>query len=188
MQPHGRPILGEFVVSSILAEEPAILWRHAVSPSGVNREFRPLLRMTFPSDISDLTAAWQPGERLFRSWLLLAGVVPIDYDDLVLEEVDPGRRADRLRRSSARRSRPRAAVSRAIHSTIPAGVGARATHRARPRRLASHRSRALRAAAALALRGLSPRLQGGVPMAPPQPPQSIRRSGCLTSRCHQQLR
>jgi len=48
--------------------------------------------MTFPPDISDLTAAWQPGERRFRSWLLLAGVVPIDYDDVVFEEVDPGRR------------------------------------------------------------------------------------------------
>jgi hypothetical protein len=48
--------------------------------------------MTFPSGISDLTAAWRPGERLFRSWLLAAGVVPIEYDDVVLEEVEPGRR------------------------------------------------------------------------------------------------
>lgn len=84
--------MGEFVVSSTLAAEPAALWRHAVSPSGVNREFRPLLRMTFPSDVRDITAAWHPGERLFRSWLLLAGVVPIDYDDLVFEEVDRGHR------------------------------------------------------------------------------------------------
>jgi len=48
--------------------------------------------MTFPPNVSDITTAWQPGKRLFRSWLLLAGVVPIDYDDVVLEEVDPGQR------------------------------------------------------------------------------------------------
>lgn len=48
--------------------------------------------MTFPSGISDLTAASRPGERLCRSWLLLAGVVPIEYDDIVFEEVEPGRR------------------------------------------------------------------------------------------------
>jgi hypothetical protein len=64
----------------------------------VNREFRPLLRMTFPQGISDLTAAWKPSERLFRSWLLLAGIFPIDYDDVVFEEVEPGRRF--LERSS----------------------------------------------------------------------------------------
>ena len=84
--------LGEFVVSSNLGAGPEVLWRHAVSPSGVNRELRPLLRMTFPSGISDLTDSWRPGERLFRSWLLVAGVVPIEYDDVVFEEVEPGRR------------------------------------------------------------------------------------------------
>ena len=84
--------MGELVISSTLAAEPAVLWRHALSPSGVNREFRPFLRMTFPSDIRDLSAAWQPGECLFRSWLLFAGVVPIDYDDVVFEEIEAGRR------------------------------------------------------------------------------------------------
>ena len=48
--------------------------------------------MTFPSGISDLTGSWRPGERLFRSWLLAAGFVPIEYDDVVFEEVEPGRR------------------------------------------------------------------------------------------------
>ena len=90
--------MGDFVVSSMLSTPPDVLWRHAVSPAGVNREFRPLLRMTFPADISDFTAAWQPGERLFRSWLLLGGLLPIEYDDLTLAEVEPGRRF--LERSS----------------------------------------------------------------------------------------
>jgi len=92
MRPNTEYDPGEFTVSSTVAAEPAALWRHAVSPSGVNREFRPLLRMTFPSGVSDLTANWQPGKRQFRSWLLLAGIVPVEYDDLVLEQVEPGRR------------------------------------------------------------------------------------------------
>lgn len=54
--------------------------------------------MTFPPDISDLTAGWRPGKRLFRSWLLVAGLVPVDYDDVVFAEVEPGRRF--LERSS----------------------------------------------------------------------------------------
>jgi len=90
--------LREFVVSSALAAAPEIVWAHAVSPRGVNRELRPLLRMTFPAQASDLTASWQPGQRLFRSWLLLGGLVPVEYDDLAFAEVEPGRRF--LERSS----------------------------------------------------------------------------------------
>jgi ligand-binding SRPBCC domain-containing protein len=89
---------GEFVVSSILSAEPETLWRHAVSPRGVNREFRPFLRMTFPAGTRDLTAGWKPGQRLFRSWLLVAGLVPVDFDDVVFAEIEPGRRY--LERSS----------------------------------------------------------------------------------------
>ena len=54
--------------------------------------------MTFPPGISDLTAGWRPDERQFRSWLLVAGLVPVDYDDVVFAEVEPGRRF--LERSS----------------------------------------------------------------------------------------
>ena len=90
--------MSEFVVSSTLSATPELLWSHAVSPSGVNRELRPLLRMTFPKDISNVTESWQPGERVFRSWLLFAGVLPVEYDDVVFVEVEPGRRF--LERSS----------------------------------------------------------------------------------------
>ena len=54
--------------------------------------------MTFPSHVIDLTASWRAGETLFRSWLLLAGFLPIDYDDIAFVEVEPGRRF--LERSS----------------------------------------------------------------------------------------
>jgi len=82
----------EFSVSSTLAASSEVLWRHATSPAGVNRELRPLLRMTFPPDTSSIVEGWQPGRRLFRSWLLLGGVLPLEYDDLTLVELEPGRR------------------------------------------------------------------------------------------------
>lgn len=89
---------GEIVASSRLAASPETLWRHAVSPSGINRELRPLLRMTFPVDATDIVSAARSGDRPLRSWLLLGGLVPVEYDDLVLVEVEPGRRF--LERSS----------------------------------------------------------------------------------------
>ncbi len=87
-----EPASGEFVVSSHLSAAPERVWRHAVSPAGVNRELRPLLRMTFPPDMADLTTGWKPGRRRFRSWLLLGGVLPVEYDELAFAEVEPGRR------------------------------------------------------------------------------------------------
>lgn len=84
--------MGEFVISSQLYVAPHILWDHAVSPAGVNHEMRPLLRMTFPANITDVTACWRPRKRLYRSWILLGGVLPLDYDDVSFYEVEPGRR------------------------------------------------------------------------------------------------
>ncbi len=88
----------EFSQSSVLSATPDTVWRHAVNPDGINSEFRPFLRMTFPAGVGDLVDNWQPGRRLFRSWILLAGVLPVEYDDIVMEEVEPGRRF--LERSS----------------------------------------------------------------------------------------
>lgn len=48
--------------------------------------------MTFPAGTADLAASWQPGRTLFRSWILLFGVLPVEYDDLCLVELEPGRR------------------------------------------------------------------------------------------------
>lgn len=90
--------LHQFDISTQLRASPEAVWRHAISPAGVNREFRPLLRMTFPSNLSDITDGWQPGRTLFRSWLLLLAVLPIEYDDFALVEVERGRRF--LERSS----------------------------------------------------------------------------------------
>jgi ligand-binding SRPBCC domain-containing protein len=89
MNPHGHG----FEFSSRLAAPAAEVWAHATSMRGVNRELFPLARMTHPRGLSVLDPATLPiGQRAFRSWILAAGIVPIDYDDLTFLELEPGRR------------------------------------------------------------------------------------------------
>jgi ligand-binding SRPBCC domain-containing protein len=83
-----------------LVDAPAdAVWDRIATFEGVNHELGPLLRMTAPSDIRDIDPEQVPlGRRWFRSWVLLFGVVPVDYDDLTIMEIEVGRRF--LERSS----------------------------------------------------------------------------------------
>ena len=86
------PRAREFEVSSRLAAPRREVWDRISTMEGVNDELSPLIRMTHPPDVADLNPGNVPlGERLFRSWILLFGVLPFDYDDLVLVRVDPER-------------------------------------------------------------------------------------------------
>jgi len=80
-----------FSFASDLAAPAEVLWAHATSAAGVNRELFPLARMTFPRSAERLALdASSLGKRLFRSWILLFGLLPVDYDDLTLLRVTPG--------------------------------------------------------------------------------------------------
>jgi hypothetical protein len=69
------------------------VWARAVTEPGINDELRPLLRMTFPRELRGMTIdEVDVGVPLGRSWILLGGIVPVDYDDLLLAELEPGRR------------------------------------------------------------------------------------------------
>jgi len=82
----------EFEVTSVVPASPERVWERVSTMAGVNHELRPLARMTHPPHLTRLDpAAVRPGERLFRSWILLFGLLPIDYDDLTLVRVEPGR-------------------------------------------------------------------------------------------------
>ena len=82
-----------FEVCSELGASAARVWEHATDLRGINAELMPLMRMTSPKGWATLSAdRVRLGERLFRSWLLLFGVLPIDYDDLTIVELQPGRR------------------------------------------------------------------------------------------------
>jgi ligand-binding SRPBCC domain-containing protein len=71
----------------------AQVWARAVTEEGINHELRPILRMTMPPGLRGKTVEdVEVGVPLGRSWILLAGVLPVDYDDLCLAELEPGRR------------------------------------------------------------------------------------------------
>jgi hypothetical protein len=62
-----------------------------MSEEGINAELGPLLRMTVPRGAESLDLdTVEPGP-LGRSWILLFGLVPIDYDEIGLERIDRGR-------------------------------------------------------------------------------------------------
>jgi ligand-binding SRPBCC domain-containing protein len=47
--------------------------------------------MSAPRHVKDLTSvAFEPGVPMFRSWLKLFGVLPVDYSDLTLLSLTPG--------------------------------------------------------------------------------------------------
>jgi ligand-binding SRPBCC domain-containing protein len=85
-----------FALTSRLAAPADEVWAHATSMRGVNSELFPLARMTHPAGLESLEGADVPlGRRAFRSWILFAGLVPIDYDDLTFVELGPGRFLER---------------------------------------------------------------------------------------------
>lgn len=58
---------------------------------GIAREMAPYLRMSAPLGVTDLTSLDpEPGKRLFRSWIKLFGVLPVDYSDLTLVSMEEG--------------------------------------------------------------------------------------------------
>jgi ligand-binding SRPBCC domain-containing protein len=60
------------------------------SVAGINDEFWPLFRMTAPRSLRERGLdEVELGTRICRSWVLLAGVLPIDYDDITLVRLDP---------------------------------------------------------------------------------------------------
>ena len=84
--------LREFQVSSVVPASPAEVWARVSTIEGINFELMPLARMTCPAEFVGLDPAGvRLGERLYRSWVLLLGLLPVEYDDLTLLRVEPGR-------------------------------------------------------------------------------------------------
>ena len=80
-------------ISSDLAAAPDAVWELVTSMAGVNQELMPLVRMTVPAALRDTRIDdVAPGRPVGRSWLLLFGLVPVDFDDLTIAELGPGRR------------------------------------------------------------------------------------------------
>jgi len=85
--------MSDVEVATVVAADAAAVWDRIASVAGVNHELGPWLRMTAPAGIDQIDLSRVPlGERWFRSRVLLLGVLPVDYDDLTIVELEPGRR------------------------------------------------------------------------------------------------
>jgi hypothetical protein len=81
----------EITVSTELAAPPKAVWARVASFEGINYELAPWMRMTAPSGVELSADAVPLGRRWFRSWILLFGFIPFDYDDLCVEWLEAGR-------------------------------------------------------------------------------------------------
>jgi ligand-binding SRPBCC domain-containing protein len=78
---------------SRLAASAEELWSWSTSVAGIAAEMRPFLKMSAPKDKSSLLDfAVDIGQPLFRSWILLFGILPIDRSNLTLLEIEQGHR------------------------------------------------------------------------------------------------
>jgi hypothetical protein len=83
----------ELTFQSALPVTPARAWQWASSIEGVSAELWPILKMTHPARVAAMDERQVAvGQPLFRSWILLGGVLPIDRTDLTPIEIEPGHR------------------------------------------------------------------------------------------------
>jgi hypothetical protein len=77
--------------TSELDASVAAVWEVVGTMTGVNAELSPWLRMTAPPEASDLRIEDAPvGRPMFKSWVLLRGILPIDRHSFMLAQVEPG--------------------------------------------------------------------------------------------------
>ncbi|HVY79098.1 MAG TPA: hypothetical protein VG898_11385 [Solirubrobacterales bacterium] len=82
----------EVFVSSRLNAPATEVWERVITPEGINDEMRPYLRMTLPPGVGEISPETvEIGVPIGRSWILLFGLIPFDYDEVCLERFEPGR-------------------------------------------------------------------------------------------------
>jgi len=81
----------EIRVASEVDADAETVWARVTDPAGINHELGPWMRMTVPRGARDFGLDDPEPGRLGRSWVLLFGFLPFDYDDLNVVRVEPGR-------------------------------------------------------------------------------------------------
>ncbi|UAL31475.1 hypothetical protein K8W59_08560 [Nocardioides rotundus] len=90
------------ISSFLLGVRAEDLWFQIGTPRGINEELAPLLTMRMPAHATWARLADVPvGEPAGRCSVRLFGVLPVDYDELMLAEVTPG---ERFREESSTRT------------------------------------------------------------------------------------
>ena len=89
---HADPRSAEITVSSRLDATPVQVWDRVITPEGIRDEMHPYLRMTIPAGVERLDPEnIELGEKIGRSWILLFGLLPFDYDDITIVRLEPER-------------------------------------------------------------------------------------------------
>ena len=84
---------GRVETTSIVAAFAEEVWSRATSPEGINHELGPWLKMTVPAGLRDgIPVDLAAPARLGRSWVLAFGFLPVEFDDINVIELEPGRR------------------------------------------------------------------------------------------------
>ncbi len=82
----------ELTFRSALSAPRDRVWAWVTSVEGISRELSPIVRMTTPRGVKRIgDVPIEPGKPLFRSWILLFGIIPIDRSDLTLLRLEDGR-------------------------------------------------------------------------------------------------
>jgi hypothetical protein len=80
----------EFTIQSNLNVDPNTFWA-ATSMQSVNWELAPIVRMTAPPEWTNCPLEqWEAGRDLFKSWVLLFGIIPVDRHSFRLREIIDG--------------------------------------------------------------------------------------------------
>lgn len=79
--------------TTIVPAPADIVWKRVTTPEGINDELWPFLRMTVPEPVRGRSIDdVELGKKICRSWMLLFGFIPFEYDDIALAEREPGKR------------------------------------------------------------------------------------------------
>lgn len=79
-----------FEITSHLDADKDVVLAHATSFVGVNKELGPYLKMTAPEPYREKSLFEAPvGVTIFRSIILFFFVIPIDFDKICFESLDP---------------------------------------------------------------------------------------------------
>ena len=84
-----------FTTQSRISAAPDAVWARVVTPEGINDEMRPWMTMSPPRGAGELLIDIVPvgtGVPVGRAWIRLFGLIPFDYDLLVIAELEPGHR------------------------------------------------------------------------------------------------
>ena len=77
---------------SFIAAPVDSVWARVVTREGINDEMSPWMTMSPPRGTALRVDALEVGVPLGRFWLRLFGVLPFEYDRLMIAEMEPGRR------------------------------------------------------------------------------------------------